>query len=158
MTDQASNQLLSYSIATNGVPTPLTNGTVPTDADPVGMTIDVTGKFLLRGELHWWNDRRLYLRPEWRAYPVDGSRKHTGRHGTNLRDDGRSSNQYRPEPGDLPVYLECPEQFDYRTTSVTAGRQPEADLRVALRCRSFADLPGSRTNHSVITLVGLREY
>ena len=46
VTDQASNQLLGYSIASNGVPSLLANGTVPTDTDPVGITIDVTGKFL----------------------------------------------------------------------------------------------------------------
>ncbi len=46
LTDQASNQLLSYSIAANGVPTQLTNGTAPTDASPSGLTIDITGKFL----------------------------------------------------------------------------------------------------------------
>jgi len=46
VTDQATNQLYSYLIAPNGVPSLLSNGTVPTDADPVGITIDITGKFL----------------------------------------------------------------------------------------------------------------
>ena len=46
LTDQASNQLLSYSIASNGVPSLLPNGTISTDAGPVGLTIDITGKFL----------------------------------------------------------------------------------------------------------------
>ena len=46
VTDQASNQLLSYSVGANGIPSLLPNGTVSTDASPVGLTIDITGKFL----------------------------------------------------------------------------------------------------------------
>ncbi|MDE3106099.1 MAG: beta-propeller fold lactonase family protein [Acidobacteriota bacterium] len=44
ITDQASNQVLTYSIGSTGVPTLI--ATAPTDAGPDGLTIDVTGKFL----------------------------------------------------------------------------------------------------------------
>jgi 6-phosphogluconolactonase len=46
VTDQIGNQLLSYSIAANGVPSALANGIARTDAGPAGMTIEASGKFL----------------------------------------------------------------------------------------------------------------
>jgi 6-phosphogluconolactonase len=44
VTDQTANQLFSYTIGANGVPSVPT--TVPTGSMPMGLTIDVTGKFL----------------------------------------------------------------------------------------------------------------
>ena len=46
LTDQAANTITGYSIAANGVPTQIANGTAPTEALPMGMTFDLTGKFL----------------------------------------------------------------------------------------------------------------
>lgn len=44
ITDQASNAVLGYSIAANGVPSLI--ATVKTDSSPAGMTIDMSGKYL----------------------------------------------------------------------------------------------------------------
>jgi 6-phosphogluconolactonase len=44
VTDQGSNQLFSYTIGANGIPN--APASVPTGAMPMGLTIDVTGKFL----------------------------------------------------------------------------------------------------------------
>jgi 6-phosphogluconolactonase len=44
ITDEASNQLISYSIGAGGLPSQLSS--VTTDGQPVGLNIDVTGKFL----------------------------------------------------------------------------------------------------------------
>jgi 6-phosphogluconolactonase len=44
--DQTLNQLASYSIGTNGVPTLIPGGTAQTDATPMGMTFDPHGKYL----------------------------------------------------------------------------------------------------------------
>jgi 6-phosphogluconolactonase len=46
VTDSALSQVATYSIASNGVPSLLTNGTVATDATPAGMAFDPTGKYL----------------------------------------------------------------------------------------------------------------
>jgi len=46
VTDSVLNQVATYSIAANGVPSLLTNGTLATDAVPDGMAFDPTGKYL----------------------------------------------------------------------------------------------------------------
>jgi 6-phosphogluconolactonase len=45
LTDQTANTVTGYSIAANGVPTKIGNGTA-TDSGPTGMSFDLTGKFL----------------------------------------------------------------------------------------------------------------
>jgi 6-phosphogluconolactonase (cycloisomerase 2 family) len=44
LTDRSLNQLATYTIASNGVPTLVS--TVPTDAGPMSMSLDLTGKYL----------------------------------------------------------------------------------------------------------------
>ncbi len=44
VTDQAGNQVIGYSVATNGVPTQI--GVAPSGAGPSGLTIDGSGKYL----------------------------------------------------------------------------------------------------------------
>lgn len=46
ITDQTANTVTAYSIASNGVPSLLANGTAKTDAVPMGMSFDLTGKYL----------------------------------------------------------------------------------------------------------------
>jgi 6-phosphogluconolactonase (cycloisomerase 2 family) len=46
VTDQVGNRLVGYSVATNGVPSALTNGIVATGTAPAGMTIEASGKYL----------------------------------------------------------------------------------------------------------------
>jgi 6-phosphogluconolactonase len=46
VTDQATNTVTAYSIAANGIPSVVPNGTAITDALPMGMSFDLTGKFL----------------------------------------------------------------------------------------------------------------
>lgn len=46
VSDFSSNQILTYAIGSNGVPTQVTNAAVGSDVGPEGMTIDPTGKFL----------------------------------------------------------------------------------------------------------------
>jgi len=46
VTDQTANVVTGYSVAANGVPSPLANGTARTDALPKGMSFDLTGKYL----------------------------------------------------------------------------------------------------------------
>ncbi len=46
VTDQAANQIIGYSVASNGVPSLLPNGSAQTGAAPAGMTIDQSGKYL----------------------------------------------------------------------------------------------------------------
>jgi 6-phosphogluconolactonase (cycloisomerase 2 family) len=46
ITDQVTNTVTAYSIAANGIPSLVSNGTAQTDALPLGMTFDLTGKFL----------------------------------------------------------------------------------------------------------------
>ena len=158
LTDQASNQLLGYSIAANGVPTLLVNGTVPTDAGPRGLTIDITGKFLyvvnytgntIGGYTFGANGQPILS--------TVAASTQAGTGPTCVTTVGAPTNA-NPSHANLPVYIEFTEQFDYRRTNVAAGRQPEADLRVSLCCRRFADLLDSCANHSANKPVGLREY
>jgi 6-phosphogluconolactonase len=46
VTDQTANSVTAYSVAANGVPSLLANGTAQTDAGPRGMSFDLTGKYL----------------------------------------------------------------------------------------------------------------
>ncbi len=46
VTDQTANSVTAYSVAANGVPSLLANGTAQTDASPRGMSFDLTGKYL----------------------------------------------------------------------------------------------------------------
>ena len=46
VTDKTLNQVATYSIASNGVPTLVAGGTAGTDAGPMGMAFDLTGKYL----------------------------------------------------------------------------------------------------------------
>ena len=46
ITDQTANVVTAYSVAANGVPSLLANGTARTDAGPLGMSFDLTGKYL----------------------------------------------------------------------------------------------------------------
>jgi len=46
VTDQTLNQVASYSVASNGIPTLIAGGAAPTEAGPMGMTFDPSGKYL----------------------------------------------------------------------------------------------------------------
>ena len=46
ITDQALNQVASYSVASNGIPTLIAGGAAATEAGPMGMTFDPSGKYL----------------------------------------------------------------------------------------------------------------
>ena len=46
ITDQTLNQVASYSVGTNGIPTPIAGGTAQTEAAPMGMAFDLSGKYL----------------------------------------------------------------------------------------------------------------
>jgi 6-phosphogluconolactonase len=46
VTDQTANSVTAYSVAANGTPSLLANGTARTDALPMGMSFDLTGKYL----------------------------------------------------------------------------------------------------------------
>jgi 6-phosphogluconolactonase (cycloisomerase 2 family) len=46
ITDQTANTVTGYSVASNGVPSLLANGTAKTDAGPLGMSFDLSGKYL----------------------------------------------------------------------------------------------------------------
>lgn len=46
VSDQVGNQVIGYSIASNGVPSLIPNGTAQTDASPAGLTIDPSGKYM----------------------------------------------------------------------------------------------------------------
>lgn len=46
VTDQTANTITGYSVAANGVPSLLSNGTAKTDAGPMGMSFDLSGKYL----------------------------------------------------------------------------------------------------------------
>ena len=46
ITDQTLNQVASYSVAGNGIPTLIAGGTAQTETGPMGMTFDPSGKYL----------------------------------------------------------------------------------------------------------------
>ena len=46
VTDQTLNQIASYSMGANGIPTPISGGIAQTEAGPMGMSFDLSGKFL----------------------------------------------------------------------------------------------------------------
>jgi len=46
VTDQALNQVASYSMGANGIPTPIAGGVALTDARPMSMAFDLSGKYL----------------------------------------------------------------------------------------------------------------
>jgi DNA-binding beta-propeller fold protein YncE len=46
VTDDVQNQVASYSIGSNGVPTLIAGGTAATDSGPMGMALDLSGKYL----------------------------------------------------------------------------------------------------------------
>jgi len=46
LTDDVQNQVASYSIGSNGVPTLIAGGTATTDSGPMGMALDLSGKYL----------------------------------------------------------------------------------------------------------------
>ena len=46
ITDQTLNQVASYSVGSNGIPTPIAGGTAQTEAAPMGMAFDLSGKYL----------------------------------------------------------------------------------------------------------------
>jgi 6-phosphogluconolactonase (cycloisomerase 2 family) len=46
VTDQTANQVASYSVGANGIPTPIAGGAAQADAGPMGMAFDLSGKYL----------------------------------------------------------------------------------------------------------------
>ena len=46
ITDQTADQVTSYSVGANGIPTPIAGGVAPTEAGPMGMAFDLSGKYL----------------------------------------------------------------------------------------------------------------
>ena len=46
ITDQTADQVASYSVGANGIPTPIAGGVAPTEAGPMGMAFDLSGKYL----------------------------------------------------------------------------------------------------------------
>jgi 6-phosphogluconolactonase (cycloisomerase 2 family) len=46
VTDDVQNQVASYAIGSNGVPTLIAGGTAATDSGPMGMALDLSGKYL----------------------------------------------------------------------------------------------------------------
>jgi len=46
VTDQTLNQVASYSVGANGIPTPIAGGAAQADAGPMGMAFDLSGKYL----------------------------------------------------------------------------------------------------------------
>jgi len=46
VTDQSLDQVASYSVSSNGIPSPISGGTAATDSGPMGMAFDPSGRYL----------------------------------------------------------------------------------------------------------------